>query len=67
MTARSGNRLKVRLQRFQFVGRREDSETGGGYADAQPAAPSGQATSYQEAPASSASNAPSATEDDIPF
>ena len=61
------NRLKVRLQRFQFVGRRDDDEMGGGYADAQPAAASGQATSYQEAPAPSVSNPPSATEDDIPF
>ena len=59
------NRLKVRLQRFQFVGRRDD-EMGGGYADAQPAA-SGQTASYQDAPAPEVSEAPSATEDDIPF
>ncbi len=61
------NRLKVRLQRFQFVGRRDDDEMGGGYADAQPTAASGQATSYQDAPAPATSDASSATEDDIPF
>lgn len=61
------NRLKVRLQRFQFVGRRDDDEMGGGYADAQPAAASTQTPSYQETPAPDVSNAPSATEDDIPF
>lgn len=61
------NRLKVRLQRFQFVGRRDDDEMGGGYADTQPAAASGQTTSYQNTPAPEVSEAPSATEDDIPF
>ena len=62
------NRLKVRLQRFQFVGgRRDEDETGGGYADAQPAAAPTQADSYQEAPAPEASSTSSATEDDIPF
>ena len=61
------NRLKVRLQRFQFVGRREDNEMGDGYADAQPAAASGQTAAYQDAPAPTVSDAPSATEDDIPF
>ena len=62
------NRLKVRLQRFQFVGgRRDEDEMGGGYADAQPAAPSGQPASYQGTPAPEASSAPSTTEDDIPF
>ena len=61
------NRLKVRLHRFQFVGRRDDDEMGGGYADAQPAAASGQTASYQNAPAPEVSEAPSATEDDIPF
>ena len=61
------NRLKVRLQRFQFVGRRDDNESGGGYTDAQPAAGSGQAAAYQDAPAPATSEAPSATEDDIPF
>lgn len=61
------NRLKVRLHRFQFVGRRDDDEMGGGYADAQPAAASGQTASYQDAPAPEVSEAPSATEDDIPF
>ena len=62
------NRLKVRLQRFQFVGgRRDEDEMGGGYADAQPAAPSGQPAPYQGTPAPEASSAPSTTEDDIPF
>ena len=61
------NRLKVRLIRFQFVGKREDNEAGGGYADAQPAAAPRQAASYQDAPAPAASDASSATEDDIPF
>ena len=62
------NRLRVRLQRFQFVGgRRDEDEMGGGYADAQPAAPSGQPAPYQGAPAPEASSAPSSTEDDIPF
>ena len=61
------NRLRVRLQRFQFVGgRRDEDEMGGGYADAQPAASSGQPVSYQDAPAPQAS-APSSTDDDIPF
>lgn len=61
------NRLKVRLHRFQFVGRRDDDEMGGGYTDAQPAAASGQAASYQNTPAPEVSEAPSTTEDDIPF
>ena len=62
------NRLRVRLQRFQFVGgRRDEDEMGGGYTDAQPAAPSGQSAPYQGAPAPEASSAPSSTEDDIPF
>ena len=62
------NKLSVRAFRLQLIGgRRDDDEMGGGYADAQPAAPSGQATSYQEAPAPDASDATSATEDDIPF
>ena len=62
------NKLSVRAFRLQLIGgRRDDDEMGSGYADAQPAAPSGQATSYQEAPAANASDAPSATEDDIPF
>ena len=59
------NRLKVRLQRFQFVGRRDDDEMGGGYAEAQPAAAPTQSASYEDAPAPS--SAPSTTEDDIPF
>ena len=62
------NRLRVRLQRFQFVGgRRDEDEMGGGYADAQPAAPSGQPAPYQGASTPEASSAPSSTEDDIPF
>lgn len=62
------NRLSVTAFRIQLIGgRRDGDEMGGGYADAQPAAPSGQAASYQEAPAPSVSDAPSATEDDIPF
>lgn len=56
------NRLKVRLQRFQFVGsRRDEDEAGGGYAQAAPAAaPTAQAPAPPQ-------GAPSATEDDIPF
>ena len=61
------NRLKVRLQRFQFVGRRDGDETSDGYADAQPAAAPTQAESYPDAPAPETSSAPSATDDDIPF
>lgn len=57
------NRLKVRLQRFQFVGGRrdEDESGGGGYAQAAPAAAP---TAPAPAPPQ---GAPSATEDDIPF
>ena len=61
------NRLKVRLQRFQFVGRRDEDETSEGYANAQPAAAPTQSESYQEPPAPEATSAPSATDDDIPF
>lgn len=61
------NRLKVRLIRFQFVGRRDEDGMGGGYADAQPAAAPTQSESYQEAPAPEATSAPSGTDDDIPF
>jgi single-strand DNA-binding protein len=62
------SRLKVRLIRFQFIGgRRDEDETDGGYADAQPAAAPTQSASYQDAPAPEASSAPSGTEDDIPF
>ena len=62
------SRLSVRAFRIQFIGGRSDGdEMGGGYADAQPAAPSGQSTPYQSAPAPEATSAPSATEDDIPF
>ena len=62
------SRLSVRAFRIQFIGGRSDGdEMGGGYADAQPAASSGQSTPYQSAPAPEATSAPSATEDDIPF
>ena len=56
------NRLRVRLQRFQFVGsRRDGDETGGGYTQAAPAAaPTAQAPVPPQ-------GAPSSTEDDIPF
>ena len=56
------NRLKVRLQRFQFVGGRQDEDEGsGGYAQAAPAAaPTAQAPAPPQ-------GAPSSTEDDIPF
>ena len=60
------NRLKVRLFRFQFVGgRRDEGETGGGYANAQPAAAPTGPDSYQDAP--EAPSTPSSTDDDIPF
>ena len=61
------NRLKVRLIRFQFVGRRDEDEAGNGYAEAQPAAAPTQSESHQDAPAPETGSAPSATEDDIPF
>lgn len=62
------NKLSVRAFRLQLIGgRRDEDEMGGGYADAQPAAASGQAASYQEAPAPEASDASSETADDIPF
>lgn len=62
------NKLSVRAFRLQLIGgRRDDDEMAGGYADAQPAAASTQAASYQDTPAPAASDAPSATEDDIPF
>ena len=62
------NKLSVRAFRIQLIGgRRDEDEMGGGYADAQPAAAPEQATSYQEAPAPNVSDAPSSTEDDIPF
>ena len=62
------NRLSVTAFRIQLIGgRRDGDEMGGGYADAQPAAAPAGATSYQEAPASEASSAPTTTDDDIPF
>ena len=56
------NRLRVRLQRFQFVGSRRDEDEGsGGYAQTAPAAaPTAQAPAPPQ-------GAPSSTEDDIPF
>ena len=56
------NRLRVRLQRFQFVGSRRDEDEGsGGYAQTSPAAaPTAQAPTPPQ-------GAPSSTEDDIPF
>lgn len=56
------NRLRVRLQRFQFVGsRRDGDEAGGGYTQAAAAAaPTAQAPVPPQ-------GAPSSTEDDIPF
>ena len=61
------NRLKVRLQRFQFVGRRDEDGASDGYAEAQPAAAPTQADTFADAPAPEATSAPSATDDDIPF
>ena len=65
------SKLKVRLNRFQFVGsRRDGDENGDGYTEATPVAPSqGQSEQTQEQPASSATNSPTkaTTEDDIPF
>ena len=62
------NRLSVRALRIQFIGGRADGDgTGGGYADAQPAAAPAQSASYQEAPAPEASGPPPTTDDDIPF
>lgn len=62
------SRLSVRAFRIQFIGGRSDGdETGGGYANAQPAAAPAQSAPYQEAPAPEASSTPSTTEDDIPF
>ncbi len=55
------SRLSVRAFRIQFLGGRpDDAETGGGYAEAQPAA-----SPTVQAPIEDA--APSTTEDDIPF
>lgn len=62
------NKLSVRAFRLQLIGgRRDESEMGGGYAEAQPAAASEQTASYQDAPAPEASDASSETTDDIPF
>ena len=62
------SRLSVRAFRIQFIdGRRDGDETGGGYAEAQPAAAPTQGTAYQEPAAPQGGAAPSATEDDIPF
>ena len=62
------NKLRVRAFRIQLIGgRRDGDEMDGGYADAQPAAAPTQSESFPEPPAPEASDAPSATEDDIPF
>ena len=62
------SRLSVRVFRIQLIGGRRDSDgMGGGYADAQPAAPAAQPTDFQGAPAPSPSTPSSTTEDDIPF
>ena len=62
------NRLSVTAFRIQLIGgRRDGDETGGGYANAQPAAAPTQSAPYQEAPAPQASSAPPSTDDDIPF
>ena len=66
------SKLSVRAFRIQLIGgRRDEDGTGGGYADAEPAAAPAQSAPYQEAPAPQASSAPSSappsTEDDIPF
>ena len=60
------NKLSVTALRIQFIGgRRDGDETGGGYADAQPAAAPTGPDSHQEAP--EAPSASSSTDDDIPF
>ncbi len=64
------NKLSVRAFRIQFIGGRNDGDGAGSpYADAQPAASSGQTAAYQApAPAAETNNASaSSTEDDIPF
>ena len=62
------NKLSVTAFRIQLIGGRRDSdEMDGGYADAQPAAAPTQSESFPEPPAPEASDAPSGTEDDIPF
>ena len=60
------DKLSVTALRIQLIGgRRDGDETGGGYADAQPAAAPTQQDSHQDAP--EAPSTPSSTDDDIPF
>ena len=60
------NKLSVTALRIQLIGgRRDGDETGGGYANAQPAAAPTQSDSYQDAP--EAPSTSSSTDDDIPF
>lgn len=55
------NKLSVTAFRIQLIGGRRDSDEGGGYTDAAPAAaPTAQAPTPPQ-------GAPSSTEDDIPF
>ncbi len=63
------NKLKVRLFRLQFIGgKRDDDEAGGGYTQAAPTEPSTQGPADQTSePSTGTSDAPSSTEDDIPF
>ena len=62
------NKLSVTAFRIQLIGgRRDGDQTDGGYANAQPAAAPTQSESFPEPPAPEANEAPSATEDDIPF
>lgn len=63
------SKLSVRAFRIQLMGgRRDEDEMGEGYAEAQPASAPTSEASYQDAPApSTSSEAPSSTEDDIPF
>ncbi len=60
------SKLSVTALRIQLIGGRRDSdETGGGYANAQPAAAPTSPDSYQDAP--EAPSTSSGTDDDIPF
>ncbi len=60
------SKLSVTALRIQLIGGRRDSdETGGGYANAQPAAAPTNPDSYQDAP--EAPSTSSGTDDDIPF
>ena len=60
------SKLSVTAFRIHLIGgRRDGNETGGDYADAQPAAAPTQQDSHQEAP--EAPSTSSSTDDDIPF